>query len=159
MLQYRVMQLSDIYLKLGQKSFQTIMNSISIGKLKTYQIFDQVKTRCHLAKLNAETLRGAIPRLWARLGVKEEELAKDLGQAILVSNLDLVADVLDFLRIPHEEGFFSKEIKPDQYLRGEWQLRVWDEFKGKYADSVLLFYINHLNWELNKDVEYFAPPT
>jgi hypothetical protein len=115
--------------------------------------------RAHLAKLNAETIRGTYPRLWARLGVKEDELAQDLAQAILVSNLDLVVAVLDYMRIPHEDGFFSKTIKPEQYTRGDWQLRIWDEFKGKYTDSVLLFYINHLGYELNKDIEYFAPPT
>ena len=47
------MQLSDLFLRLGQDNFQQLMKAVSIGKLKTFQIFDRVKTRLHLSKLNS----------------------------------------------------------------------------------------------------------
>ena len=62
------MQLCDIFLRLGEENFQQLIRSVSIGRLKTYQLFDRVKTRLHLNKLNSETLRKAAPRIWARIG-------------------------------------------------------------------------------------------
>ena len=65
------MQLSDIFLRLGEDTFEQLIRSVSLGRLKTYQIFDRFKTRVHLTKLNAETLRKASPRIWARLQEKD----------------------------------------------------------------------------------------
>ena len=42
------MQLCDIFLRLGEDNFQQLVRSISLGKLKTYQMFDSIKTRLHL---------------------------------------------------------------------------------------------------------------
>ena len=128
-----------------------------MGKLRTYQLFDRLKTRAHLAKLNAEVLHRAAPRLWARLSEKDEELAKDLAQAVLISNLDMIMAVLGFLGIPNEGGFFAKDEDPKQHLTDGWQQRVFEKYRELYPQPVLLFYINHLAWETVKDAEVFQP--
>jgi len=151
------MQLCDIYLGLGEESFQQLLRSISMGKLKTYQIFDRVKMRAHLAKLNSETLRKSSPRLWARLAEADGDLATDLAQAILVSHLDMIVDVLGFLGVPNEDGFFAKDMDASAYLTEGWQQKAFDHFNTKYAPALLLFYINHLEQELNKEAKLFAP--
>src|ERR1700688_2802292 len=102
------MQLSDIFLGLGEEKFSELMRSVSMGKLRTYQLFDRVNTRLHLHKLSSETLRKASPRLFERLKEHDEDFSTDLAQAILVSHLDLIKAVLDHLGVPHEEGFFQK---------------------------------------------------
>ena len=69
----------------------------------------------------------------------------------------MIADVLDLLGIPNDGGFFDKDLKPEEYLTEGWQGRVYEEFRGKYNADVLLFYINHLDWELNKTEQVFKP--
>ena len=69
----------------------------------------------------------------------------------------MIVDVLNFLGIPNENGFFDKDLKPEQYLTEGWQQRVFEQFSGKYPREILLFYINHLDWELNKTEEVFLP--
>ncbi|MDX2150397.1 MAG: hypothetical protein SFV54_06670 [Bryobacteraceae bacterium] len=150
------MQLSEIFLGLGQESLPQLLRSISMGKLRTYQLFDIVKTRAHLGKLNSETLRKAAPRLWPRLEAREEELAQDLAQAILVSNLEMIIGVLDFLGVPHEDGFFAKDMDAGQYLTEGWQQRAFEEFRARYPEPVLLFYLNHLAAEMSKEASFFA---
>ena len=66
------MQLSDIFLRLGEDKFQQLMHTISMGRLRTYQLFDRMKARLHLHKLNSETLRKATPRIWERLGEHDD---------------------------------------------------------------------------------------
>ena len=144
------MQLSEIFLGLGEESFRELLRGISIGKLKTYKLYERVKVRLHLAKLNSEHLRKAEPRLWSRLGEKDDEFATDLSQAILVSHLDMIKAVLDDLGIPNQEGFFEKDIDGAKYLTEGWQQRSYAKFKGAYPQAVLLFYINHLGWEIGK---------
>src|SRR5215470_10861190 len=123
------MQLSEIFLRLGQERFDELMRSVSMGRLRTYQLFDSLKTRTHLHKLNAETLRKAAPRLWARLSEEgSADLAGELAQAILVSHLDMVKAVLDELGVPHEEGFFAKDADVSGYLKDGWQERTWEKF-------------------------------
>ena len=73
------MQLSEVYLGLGQDAFGQLVRGISIGKLKTYQIYEGFKVRAHLHKVNTEILRKAIPRFWTRLGEHDEEFARDLA--------------------------------------------------------------------------------
>ncbi len=153
------MVLPDVFLALGEQSFSKLMNSVSMGKLRTYQLFDRLKTRAHLAKLNAEALHKASPRLWARLSEKDEEFAKDLAQAVLVSNLNMIVAVLDFLGIPNEGGFFAKDEDPKQYLKEGWQQQVFDRFRDAYPQPVLLFYINHLAWETQPEAGIFQPAT
>jgi hypothetical protein len=144
------MQLSEIFLGLGEEPFRQLLRGISIGKLKTYRLYDRVKVRLHLTKLNSENLRKAEPRFWARLGEKDDDFATDLAQAILVSHLDMIKAVLDELGIPNQDGFFEKDIDGAKYLVEGWQQRTFEKFKTTYPELVLLFYINHLGWEIGK---------
>ena len=142
------MPLTDVFLTLGEDGFGQLIRGVSMGKLKTYQLYDRIKTRTHLAKLNAENLQKAAPRLWSRMSEKDEEFAQDLSQAVLVCHLDMIVAVLNFLGIPHEDGFFAKDIDPKPYLTEGWQQRVIEKFQGVYPDSLLKFYTAHLAWEL-----------
>jgi hypothetical protein len=152
------MQLSDIFLGLGEETFQQLMRSISMGRLRTYQLFDRIKTRLHLHKLSSETLRKASPRLWERLKEEhDEDYATDLAQAILVSHLDMIKAVLDHLGVPHEDGFFAKDADVSGYLKEGWQQEVWTKFQGTFSPAALLFYINHLAWEIAKAETVFTP--
>jgi len=151
------MQLSEIFLGLGQPSFAQLLRAISIGKLKTFQLYDRMKTRFHLAKLNSESLRKAEPRFWTRLGEHDEEFSTDLAQAVLVSHLDMIKAVLDELGIPNEDGFFAKDIDGSKYFTDGWQQKTYQTFKDRYPQAVLLFYINHLDWELTKSEQVFQP--
>jgi hypothetical protein len=151
------MQMCDVYLALGPEVFRQLVRGISIGKLKTYQVYERFKLRAHLVKLNSEALRKAEPRFWARIEAREEDFATDLSQVFLLSHLDMIVDVLNFLGIPNEQGFFDKDLQPNQYLTEGWQQRVFEQFAGKYKREILLFYINHLDWELNKTDQVFLP--
>ena len=151
------MRVSDIFLTLGEPTFQQLIRSVSIGKLKTYQLYERVKLRFHIVKLNSENLRKAAPRLWQRIVEGDDEFATDVAQVVLVSHLELIKQVLDFLTIPHEEGFFAKDIDASDKLTEGWQARAYDEFRGKHNDAVLVFYINHLGFEVAKSQEVFQP--
>ena len=94
------MQLSDIFLALGEPAFQQLIRAVSIGKLKTYQLYERVKMRFHMNKLNTESLRKVAPRLWARIAERDEEFATDVAQTILVSHLEMIKDVLNLLEHP-----------------------------------------------------------
>ncbi len=151
------MQLCDVFLRLGEDNFQQLLRSISLGKLKTYQLFDRFKTRLYLHKLNSETLRKAAPRTWARISEHDDDFATDVAQAILISHMDMIKTVLDHLGIPHEEGFFAKDADVASYLKEGWQQEVWDKFHTTLPSAPLLFYINHLAWEMKKAEDVFAP--
>ena len=152
------MQLSDVFLSLGPETFGQLLKTVSMGKLRTYQMVESVKARARVTKLNSESLRKAGPRLWSRLETREEDVAEDLAQAILVSQLDLVIAVLNFLGMPHQDGFFSKDVDASQYLTQGWQQRVWEKFRDELPNPALLFYINHLAWELDKSAPLFEKP-
>jgi hypothetical protein len=151
------MQLCDIFLGLGAARFDELMRCISVGKLKTYQLYDRVKTRLHVAKLNSESLRKSAARNWTRLEERDDEFATDLSQAILVSHLDMIKAVLDHLHVPHEEGFFAKDADVAKFLTDGWQQDVWEKFNTTFPPAPLLFYINHLAWEIAKAEDVFAP--
>jgi len=151
------MQITDVYLGLGQDAFGQLIRSISIGKLKTYQIYEGFKVRTHLPKVNTEMLRKAVPRFWARIAEPDIDFAKDLAQAILVSHLDMITAILDSLGVPHENGFFGKEIDPKPYFTEGWEQKIYDQFRGAYPEALLLFYINHLRWELLEAAEFYRP--
>jgi hypothetical protein len=151
------MELSDVFLSLGPVNFAELFKSVSLGKLRTYELFERVKARARLAKLNSESLRKAAPRLWARLEAREEDVARDLAQAILVSQLELIIAVLDFLGVPHQEGFFAKDLDASPQLTEGWQQRVWDQFRDRFPHPALQFYINHLAFELAKSEPPFTP--
>src|ERR1041384_5636308 len=139
------MQISDVYRSLGQEAFGQLIRGISIGKLRTYQIYEGFKVRAHLPKVNTETLRKAIPRFWARIS-EDEVFAKDVAQAVLVSHLDMIGAVLDFQGVPHENGFFAKDMDPKPYFTEGWEDRVVEKFRGVYSEALLIFYVNHLRW-------------
>jgi hypothetical protein len=151
------MQMCGVFQALGQEVFEQLIRGISIGKLKTYQVYERFKLRARLVKLNSENLRKAAPKFWARIEAGEEDFATDLSQVFLLSHLDMIVDVLNFLDIPNEGGFFDKDLKPEDHLTENWQARVYDQFREKYNPQVLLFYINHLDWELNKTEQVYLP--
>jgi hypothetical protein len=153
------MQISDVYLGLGQDAFSHLIRSISIGKLKTFQIYEGFKVRAHLTKVNTEGLRKAVPKLWDRIAGGDDDFAKDLAQAILVSHLDMITAVLDFLGIPHENGFFAKEMDAKPYFTDGWEQRVIGNFRGTFSEPLLLFYVNHLRWELLGAGDVYHPVT
>lgn len=151
------MQMCGVFLALGPDVFRQLVRGISIGKLKTYKIYERFKTRARLTKLNSESLRKAEPKMWERIQAGEEDFATDLSQVFLLSHLTMIVDILNFLGIPNQDGFFDKDLKPEQYLTDGWQERVFNEFSSKYGREILLFYINHLDWELNKTEQVFLP--
>ena len=157
MLRWPSMQLTDVFVKLGESAFAQLLRGISIGRLRTYQLYDGFKASAHLPKVNTELLRKAQPRFWARMEQNDEPFAKDLAQAILVSHLDLITAVLDFVGIPHENGFFAKNVDAKAYLTDGWQQRVYEKFREIYPEPLLLFYINHLAWELTGATDAFVP--
>jgi len=151
------MLLPEVFLKLGEENFASFVRAVSMGKLRTYNMYDSFKARAHLHKLNTETLRKAIPRLWARVAEEDDEFAKDLAQVVLLSHLDLILAVLEFLGIPNENGFFAKDLDASAQLTPGWQQRVYDQFHGKFPEPALLLYINHLAGELDKAAGCFLP--
>jgi len=151
------MQISDVYLGLGQEAFPQLVRGISIGRLKTYRIYEGFKVRAHLSKVNTEALRKASPRFWTRIVEGDVDFAKDLAQAILVSHLDMIAAVLDWLGVPHENGFFAKDLDPKPLFAQGWEERAYDQFHSLYPEAVLVFYMNHLRWELLGAEEVFRP--
>jgi hypothetical protein len=42
-------------------------------------------------------------------------------------------------------------------LKDGWQQSAWEAFRDKYGKAPLLFYINHLAWEVTSPTEVFAP--
>ena len=151
------MEMCGVFRALGPEVFSQLVRGISIGKLKTYQVYERFKLRAHLIKLNSATLRKAEPKFWERIEAGEEDFATDLSQVFLLSHLQMIVDVLNFLGVPNEEGFFDKDLDPQKYLTEGWQKRIFNEFSGKYQRDILLFYINHLDWELNKADQVFLP--
>jgi hypothetical protein len=151
------MHISDVFLALGEDRFGDLLRHISMSRLRTYQLFDQIKARTRLQKLNNEHLRRAAPRLWARLQEHEEDLATDLSQAVLVSSLDMIIEALDLIGVPHQNGFFDKDADIKGHFKAGWQERVFDALKSKYPPAVLTFYINHLGVETGASPELFVP--
>lgn len=153
----RRMRLSDIFLGLGRENFDKLLRLVSIGRLKTYRLYERVKLRFRMNKLNGEALRKAAPKLWARVEERDEDFAADLAQAMLVSHLEMIQKVLDHLEIPHDEGFFAKDADIKSLLKDGWEESAWEAFRETYPPAALLFYINHLGWEVEALDEVFAP--
>jgi hypothetical protein len=151
------MEICDVYLGMGQDAFEGLVRSVSIGKLKTYQMYEGFKVRAHLHKVNTELLRRSVPKFWTRLSERDEDLGKDLAQAILVSHLEMITAVLDFLGVPHENGFFAKDMNPKPFFTEGWEDRVYQQFRERFPDPILVFYINHLRWELLGATELYRP--
>ena len=151
------MTLCDVFLELGEERLRQLVRGISIGKLRTYQLYERFKIRTHLAKLNTENLRAAVPRFWQRLSSQDQEFATDLSQAILIAHMEMIIAVLNFLEVPNQQGFFEKDIDASKYLTEGWQSRAFDRFKADYPEALLLFYINHLGSELGSEPRAFLP--
>lgn len=151
------MKLTELFAALGEESFRAQLKAISMGTLRTYHLYERIKTRLRLTKLNTESLRATSGRTWARILEHDDDLAFDLSQAILVCQLKMIIDILNFLEVPHEDGFFPKDLDPKQYLTGDWQQRTWDKFKDSYSQPVLLFYLNHLAIEMDPASPLFQP--
>jgi hypothetical protein len=151
------MHVCDIFLGLGEEAFRELLRSISLGKLKTYQLYERIKARLHTPKLNTEALKKVAPRSWQRIVEHDDEFATELSQAILVSHLDMIVAVLGFLEIPNEDGFFSKDQDASKSLTEGWQARVFEHFRTTYPEPLLLFYINHLAVEVQKAEQLFVP--
>lgn len=151
------MQVTDIFLGLGRDRLDQLLRTVSIGRLKTYQLFDRLKLRLHMNKLNSETLRNAAPRIWTRIEQRDEEFTAELAQAILISHFEMIKAVLNHLGVPHEEGSFSKDTDVAALLKDGWQQSAWTQFQETYSPAALLFYLNHLGWEVADAQEVFAP--
>ena len=151
------MKLVDIFQALGEEGFQEAMKTVTVSKLKTYQLYESLKTRAGLPKLNVKGMKKAVPRFWERLATGDEELAEDLAQAVLVSNLDLIVAVLDHLEVPHQDGFFDKDFDASEILTGDWQQKAFDHFKADFPHALLVFYLNHLAMETTGAEELFTP--
>jgi hypothetical protein len=151
------MPLCDIFVSLGQDHLGQLLRHISLGRLRTYEMFDRVKTRLHLAKLNQENLRKVTPKVWTRLGEGDEDLAVELSQAVLISHMDMIAAVLDHLGVPHRDGFFEKDAEVQKYLTEGWQQRAFDACRAQFPEPVLIFYLNHLAHEVGPGLTIFAP--
>lgn len=151
------MTLSAIFEGLGRDRFDDLLGHVSMGALRTYKIFDTFKIRARLQKLSRQKLRAAAPKLWARLLETDEELAREIAQGVLVSNLALVIAALGSLDIPHDgNGFFDKDADAEGKLTEGWQQRLFDELKKDWPESVVLLYINHLDWELAEPQSAFV---
>ena len=151
------MPLTDVFKALSDEEFEKLMRTISISRLKTYKLYESLKTRAHLPKLNTRGLRKVTPRFWERIQNEDDDLAADLAQAILVGNLDMIIEILDFLGAEHSDGFFDKDADVGETLKEDWQQRAYDHFKETYPPVVLLFYLNHLSWEVTEDKKLLSP--
>ena len=69
----------------------------------------------------------------------------------------MIKAVLDFLGIPHEEGFSPRIWTRRTNLTDGWQQRALRASRTKYPEALLVFYINHLDWELTKSEQVFNP--
>ena len=151
------MELSEVFLALGEDRLRDLVRGISIGKLRTYQLYERFKVRTHLAKINTENLRKALPRFWQRLSERDHDFATDLSQAILIAHMDMIVAILDYLGVPNQQGFFDKDLDAKSHLTEGWQARAWERFHDDYPQSLLLFYLNHLASELQMGDAAFLP--
>ena len=142
------MELAEVYVALGQDRTVRLARTISIGALKTYGVYEGIKIRSRLHKFNRQKLRAAAPKLWRRISSGDGGLARDFSQAVLVSNIPLIIEVLDLLEIEHDEnGFFAKDSDYSEQLSSNWPDTVSESVAGRYPEELVLLYINHLGWE------------
>ena len=151
------MELSEVFVALGEDRLRDLVRGISIGKLRTYQLYERFKVRTHLAKVNTENLRKALPRFWQRLSERDNDFATDLSQAILIAHMDMIVAVLNFLGVPNQQGFFDKNLDATSHLTEGWQARAFERFHDDYPQSLLLFYLNHLASEMQVGDAAFIP--
>ena len=58
------MHISDVFLALGEERFGDLLRHVSMGRLRTYQLFDQIKARLRLVRIWPPTSRRPS---WSRL--------------------------------------------------------------------------------------------
>jgi len=56
-----------------------------------------------------------------------------------------------------KRAFFKKTSTSAPYLKDGWQDRVYQAFKDKFPPAILVFYINHLAWEVLKTEAVYKP--
>lgn len=145
-----------MYRAFGQERSDRLVRTISIGALKTFGVYEAVKVRSRLHRLNRQKLRAAAPKLWERVTDGDADLARDLTQAVLVSNIPVVVDVLERLGIEHDgNGFFAKDGDYSEQLADGWAGRVYAECRQSHDEDLLLLYVNHLGWETDSLDEPF----
>ncbi len=138
----------EVYERLGVERSDRLVRSVSIGALKTFKVYKALKIRSQLHTLNRQKLRAASGNLWHRIVRGDADLAHELTQAVLVSNIDFVVEVLDHLGIEHGgNGFLAKEGDYAEQLGAGWERTVFDTFRNRYPEELVLLYINHLGWE------------
>ena len=69
----------------------------------------------------------------------------------------MITAVLDFSGVPHENGFFAKDLDVKPFFPEGWEQRVYEKFRSLYPEPILVFYMNHLRWELLGAEEVFRP--
>lgn len=144
----REMDLAEVYEALGQERVAPSIRTISMGALKTFGVYQAVKVRSRLRKLNRLNLRRAAETLWQRVADGDTDLGRDLSQAVLVSNIPLVTEVLDFLGIEHDgNGFYSKDDDHADQLSEGWAERAFVHCKDRFDQGLVLLYLNYLGWE------------
>jgi len=151
------MQISEMFRALGEDGFAEVMRTVTISKLKTYKLYENLKARAHLPKLNVAGLKKATPRFFERLDQGDEDLAGDLAQAVLVSNLDMIVAILDHLGLEHRDGYFDKGYEADDVLKEGWRKKTFEHFQNDYPKPLLVFYLNHLAHETTKAEDLFTP--
>ena len=142
------MDLAEVYEALGQERVARSIRTISMGALRTFGVYQALKVGSRLRKLNRLNLQRATGRLWQRVADGDTDLGRDLSQAVLVSNIPLVTEVLDCLELEHDgNGFFSKDSDHADKLTEGWAERVFAHCKDRFDQDLILLYINYLGWE------------
>ena len=153
------MDLAEVYSALGQEPCAKLVRSISVGALRTYGAYQEIKIRSRLRRFNRKRLRAAAPRLWQRVVNGDEGLARDLSRAVFVSNIPVMVEVLDLLGIEHDgSGFISKVGEHAERLKPGWEQRAYDHVSGRFPEELVLLYINHLGWETKTLDQPFLGP-
>lgn len=153
------MDLAEVYTALGQEPSARLVRSISVGALRTYGVYKGIKIRSRLRRFNRKRLRAAAPKLWQRVVAGDDGLARDLSQAIFVSNIPLMVEVLDLLEIEHDgSGFLTNDSDHSEQLTPGWERRAYDHLRGRFPKELVLLYINHLGWETDTLDEPFLGP-
>ena len=142
------MELAEVYVALGQDRTVQLARTISMGALRRFGVYEGIKIRSRLKKFNRQRLRAAAPTLWRRIASGDTGLARELSQAVLVSNTPLIVEVLDLLEIEHDEnGFFDRDFDYSAQLTSDWADKAFEAFRTRYPEELVLLYINHLGWE------------
>lgn len=144
------MELTAVYAAFGSDRTSGLVQTVSLGALRTFGVYEAVKVRSRLKKLNRQKLRAAAPKMWERIKDGDTDLARDLTQAVLVSNIPLVVEVLDLLEIEHDgNGFFAKDGDYSSQFSNGWEQKVFKHCKDRFDTDLVLLYINHLGWEMD----------